>query len=177
MPISISGDGPITGITSLNTTVSSTELGYLDGTTSAIQTQFNNTGIWQSWTPTWTNLTVGNAVQIARYTQIGKTVFGILRIQLGSTSSVAGDPVFTLPVNASSNYQTGYIFSIGEFTAHDLGNQLYFGRVQLSTVSSAGFYLFLVNGTYALPISVTSTQPFTWGATDSLNIKFQYEAA
>lgn len=44
MPISISGDGPITGITSLNTTVSSTELGYLDGTTSAIQTQINSSG-------------------------------------------------------------------------------------------------------------------------------------
>lgn len=41
MPIAINGSGPITGITSLNTMVSDTELGYLDGVTSAIQTQIN----------------------------------------------------------------------------------------------------------------------------------------
>ena len=44
MPITINGTGPIDGITSLNTSVSSTELGYLDGTTSAIQTQINTAG-------------------------------------------------------------------------------------------------------------------------------------
>lgn len=41
MPVAINGSGPITGVTSLNTTVSDTELGYLDGVTSAIQTQIN----------------------------------------------------------------------------------------------------------------------------------------
>lgn len=44
MPITINGTGPIDGITSLNTTVSSTELGYLDGVTSALQTQINTAG-------------------------------------------------------------------------------------------------------------------------------------
>ena len=41
MPVTINGSGPIAGITSLNTSVSDTELGYLDGVTSAIQTQLN----------------------------------------------------------------------------------------------------------------------------------------
>ena len=44
MPITINGTGPIDGITSLNTTVSSTELGYLDGVTSAVQSQINTAG-------------------------------------------------------------------------------------------------------------------------------------
>lgn len=44
MPIAINGTGPITGITSLNTTVSDTELGYLDGVTSGIQSQINTAG-------------------------------------------------------------------------------------------------------------------------------------
>ncbi len=41
MPISINGTGPVTGITSINTSVSDTELGYLDGVTSALQTQLD----------------------------------------------------------------------------------------------------------------------------------------
>jgi hypothetical protein len=44
MPIVLNGSGPVTGVTSLNTTVSDTELGYLDGVTSAIQTQINTAG-------------------------------------------------------------------------------------------------------------------------------------
>ena len=44
MPITINGTGPIDGITSLNTSVSSTELGFLDGVTSGIQTQINTAG-------------------------------------------------------------------------------------------------------------------------------------
>lgn len=41
MPIVLNGSGPVTGVTSLNTTVSDTEIGYLDGVTSALQTQVN----------------------------------------------------------------------------------------------------------------------------------------
>jgi hypothetical protein len=45
MPLDINGQGSISGITSLNTsasvTLSETELGYLDGVTSGLQTQIN----------------------------------------------------------------------------------------------------------------------------------------
>lgn len=44
MPIVLNGSGPVTGVTSLNTTVSDTEIGYLDGVTSALQTQINTAG-------------------------------------------------------------------------------------------------------------------------------------
>lgn len=44
MAVSISGDGAVTGVASINTDVSSTELGYLDGVTSAIQPQIAGAG-------------------------------------------------------------------------------------------------------------------------------------
>jgi hypothetical protein len=44
MPIILNGDGPISGITSVNASVSATELGYLDGVTSGLQNQINNSG-------------------------------------------------------------------------------------------------------------------------------------
>ena len=45
MPIILDGTGPISGITSINASVSSTELGFLDGVTSGIQTQINSGGL------------------------------------------------------------------------------------------------------------------------------------
>ncbi len=57
-------------------------------------------GAWQSWTPTWTNVTVGNGTVTAKYKQVGKTVFYSLTFLLGNTSSVAGSMVFTLPVTS-----------------------------------------------------------------------------
>lgn len=44
MALRLSGDGNITGINSLNTDVSATELGYLDGISSSVQTQINTSG-------------------------------------------------------------------------------------------------------------------------------------
>jgi hypothetical protein len=48
MPLDINGQGSISGITSLNTSasvnLSETELGYLDGVTSGLQTQINTAG-------------------------------------------------------------------------------------------------------------------------------------
>lgn len=58
MPIVLNGSGPVTGVTSLNTTVSDTELGYLDGVTSALQTQINSK----------LNIAGGKILQIVRAT-------------------------------------------------------------------------------------------------------------
>lgn len=56
--------------------------------------------VWQSWTPTWANLTIGNSVVDGKYTIIGKTVFWRLVVDLGTTSSVGSAPTFTLPVTS-----------------------------------------------------------------------------
>jgi hypothetical protein len=56
------------------------------------------TGAWSSWSPTLTNLTLGNGTHSALYRQVGKTVDFIWSITLGSTSAVGTAPKFTLPV-------------------------------------------------------------------------------
>lgn len=174
MPLILNGDGSVGPL-------SATEVGYLDGVTSEVQTQINTVGIWQSWTPTWTNLTVGNGIQMARYVKIGKTVIGNIRFQVGTTTSVSSNPTFSLPV-ASFNYGSGFSASnfthpIGHITFHDFGANLFYGTVLFDTVSTAGFYLWNANSTNVATSGVTSTVPFTWGSTDSLNLHFQYEAA
>jgi hypothetical protein len=79
--------------------ITSTELGYIDGVTSSIQTQlgdraltsdFSNTA-WTAYTPTWTSdsgsPSIGNGTLVGRYKQLGKTVFFNLKLTYGSTTT------------------------------------------------------------------------------------------
>ena len=117
MPISISGDGPITGITSLNTTVDSTELGYLNGTTSAIQTQINtkiSSPAYTSWTPTVQNsagtanltLNVDYNLAEASYYRMGNFVYCVIKIR--DIRATKAGLRFTLPFTAlTADYMAG----------------------------------------------------------------------
>ena len=181
MPIVLNGSGPITGVTSLNTTVSDTEIGYLDGVTSALQTQLagkaDTQAAWQTFTPTYVNLTVGNGTTVARYVQIGKTVYGYLRFTLGSTSSVGTNPEFHVPVTQNSNVPD--FLPTGNAVITDTGTENYLGISVLRTGSPATirFMRTLISGSSAIPASITSTAPFTWTTSDILFMSFQYEAA
>lgn len=176
MPISISGDGPITGITSLNTTVSSTELGYLDGTTSAIQTQLNTkptggTGAWIAWTPSFTNFTLGNGTVTARYSQIGSTVFISIFLTWGSTTSATASSMqISLPITASSlnltNIGAGFLRDASAGTG-------VVGSMEFSSTTTA---VFGHSGTGSNS-TVTATAPFTWAVSDTIKMNGFYEAA
>jgi len=53
----------------------------------------NGIATWTSFTPTWTNLTVGNGTyDWSLYSQVNDIVFFSIRFTLGSTSSVGTTP-------------------------------------------------------------------------------------
>ena len=56
--------------------------------------------IWRAWTPTYTNITVGNGTVSARYVQIGPFVMLDWYLTFGSTSSMGTGPKVSLPVTA-----------------------------------------------------------------------------
>ena len=127
---------------------------------------------WTSYTPTWTNLTVGNGTQAFRYKQIGKTVYVQGLITLGSTSSVGGLIQFTNPVNQnSSNLQcvkTDTLLYRGGFNVGILypnGADKWYVRVINS------------NSTYAGTTDTSSTVPGTWTTSDFITVSYFYEAA
>jgi len=127
-------------------------------------------GGWTSYTPTLTNMTVGNGVVAAYYQKIGKTVFVWFRFDFGSTSSMGSNPRISLPVNSvRTKYgQTGVIADLGTAsyqTVLDIGS------------NKCDFYVIQANGTYANWNSITSTVPMTWGNGDYLDVSFYYEAA
>ena len=107
MPVVIGGSGPVTGVTSINTTVSDTELGYLDGVTSALQTQIDgkvtgSNAAWTSYAPTVTSGTgtITTATATGKYVQFGKTVIARGTVTITTAGTGAGGLFVTAPVTA-----------------------------------------------------------------------------
>ena len=131
---------------------------------------------WQSWTPTWTNVTVGNGTVVAAYGQIGKTVHFRLRFTLGSTSSISGTVVFSLPVTAVAELSSGQGYEIGICKFLDTGVAEYHAFTLIISTTTAGMYALNSSGTYASASTVNATVPFAFGNTDVMLITGTYEA-
>lgn len=120
---------------------------------------------WTSYTPTDTNVTVGNGTRLARYLQIGKTVHFMWDLTFGSTTAFTGTVNVGLPVAPAA---TGR-WAVGAFLL-DSGTQTY------------GWVASITSGTsVAVPTSssgggANATTPFTWTTNDRLTVSGTYEA-
>lgn len=132
---------------------------------------------WQSWTPTYTNLTVGNGVHASSYTQIGKTVIAIVQFTFGTTSTMGTNPSFTLPVTASAHPSTALNPYLGQVRFLDSGVAGYFGVIYYASTTAAGFFAMNTASTNATEAGVTATVPLAWGLSDGFAGTFIYEAA
>lgn len=129
---------------------------------------------WQTWTPTWTNLTTGNGTTVAKYVQTGKTVMAFLRFTLGTTSAVGTSPTFTLPVSTSASYVSNDI--LGQGAAYTGGQWL--SEVRWISTTTAAPFVWLASGTYVGTITTwTSAVPASWATGESFNLNMVYEAA
>lgn len=129
-------------------------------------------GAWVAWTPTLTNLTLGNGTVVAAYHQVGKLVNIRFLFTLGTTSAVGTDPTFSLPVTPRSLVTQQNFVAV--FT--DAGVAEYSG-VGVISGSTAKFRAIGAAGTYATFALPTATVPFTFGSTDLLAMYGSYEAA
>lgn len=128
---------------------------------------------WQSWTPTYTNLTVGNGTVKARYVQIGKTVHFRFWFDLGTTSSIGNDTKFSLPVAAHADYADAYI-SLGTAVVRDASaaNEIP-GVIYAENADTAFFIWPDWNGSANDP----ELFPITEDSSDFLTASGTYEAA
>lgn len=132
---------------------------------------------WSSWTPTWTNLSVGNGTVAARYTQIGKLVTCRLTLVFGSTTSITGVVSFSLPVTSVTYAGTALTQPLGTVILYDLGTALFAGRIRWASTTTAQPLVENTTGTYSVLTTLSSTVPFTWAAGDELQAEFTFEAA
>lgn len=132
---------------------------------------------WQSWTPTWTNLTVGNGtLNVAKYIQIGKTVRFYLKFTLGSTSSVGGSISFTTPTTISSNHTTAGSPGSAFVRIEDAGTRNFVGWADIITTTTMRILYYSVSGTTIIVSATSSTAPMTWTTGDAIAVKGFYES-
>ena len=126
-----------------------------------------------AYTPTLTNLTLGNGTLNAKYVRINKFIFGQISLVFGSTTIMGSSPSFSLPVTGATIIsQTG-----PQVYLLDSGVAFYIAGANLSTTSITP-YAVNVAGTYPTnSANFSLTVPFTWATNDSIQITFQYEVA
>lgn len=124
-----------------------------------------------SFTPTWTNLTVGNGTSIGRYTRVGEQVTVYIELTLGSTSSMGSGPeVSNLPFTVNSDY-----LAFGQGSLGDTGTNTYDG---LCVAVKASTRLVIqrrsVSGSNISHQSLSATTPFTWTTGDLIRMSITY---
>jgi hypothetical protein len=130
---------------------------------------------WTTYTPTLTNITIGNGTIVGRYKQVGKKVTVLVYVKWGSTTSASGGFVISLPVTGIASYST-YEPRFSS-TILDAGSAYYVGTLVLNSATKVDLLAILANGTYTNWTNVNATTPFTWTTNDMFSYMFTYEAA
>ncbi len=128
--------------------------------------------VWQSWAPTFTNLS-GGTLNYAKYTQVGKTVTAKLKYTLAG-AGISGAVTFSLPVTASADYTSTVEFFQASTALSDTGTALYMGEILWATSTTAQVR---ARTSSATVVALSSTFPHTWANTDFIQTTFTYEAA
>jgi hypothetical protein len=131
-------------------------------------------GEWEDYTPSNTNVTVGNGTETARFCRIGNTVFWRYSLRWGSTTSYGGDIQIGLPVtmaNPASDPQSPA--GAGSVTESGVASQ----PVTATASASDDDSVRLVHHELTSNGFVDATAPFTWGTADKIDVGGSYEAA
>lgn len=126
---------------------------------------------WQAWTPTFTNLTLGNGTVVARYAQIGKTVHCEFELTFGSTTTISAPAYISVPVTQKMTGDG----TLGWFL--DAGTAVYVAYFTNPNDVLFEIAVATVGGTYGGAAAVSATVPFTWGTGDKMWFRKTYEAA
>lgn len=156
--------GPVEGMTIYETDTDC----YATYTGTAWEYQLG--GVWSSWTPTLTAITLGNGTVTARYSITGKTISGQVVFTAGSTTTYSGGNLgFSVPVTPKSVTNLNLAPCGSAYVDNGTGATR---RIAATSIESAArFTLFYEGGT------VTSSAPLTLGTGSRIGIGFSYEAA
>ena len=132
-------------------------------------------GAWDTFTPTRTNLTIGNGTEVSRYFVAPRLVVWRYVLTFGSTTSISGDVSFSLPVDAASGSAEGAASAV--LTLVDEGTTSYLGHVRIGSTTTAQLRVWRADSTYVSLSALSSTVPHTWATTDKIRFTLAYEGA
>jgi hypothetical protein len=129
------------------------------------------TGDWTSFTPTFSGITIGNGTLTGKYNKIGKVMNVYVRLTFGSTTSITGTVILTIP---GSGFPA--IGTTCNIIYEDAGIGFYIGN---AVIYSGSAYLGSVRSstTFAQHEGLTATTPMTWTNSDGIIFNASYEVA
>jgi hypothetical protein len=148
---------------------------YTDGSVlpEHLVTSSGTSWAWQTWAPTYANITVGGGTLVARYNIIGKTVFCEWNLLCNvGTTSVGSSITISLPVTAAARYANMDRHSVGLATAVDDTTKVW-GGVAMIDNSTSVVAIRWDDGTGGLDTTI----PFTEVTGDTFSATWTYEAA
>jgi hypothetical protein len=134
----------------------------------------NGIGSYTAYTPTFTNLTVGNGTSSFAYAQVNKMVHVIGTFTFGTTSAITGlGPGISLPFTRAA--ATNPILGVGSYS--DAAVATYNAFLLSLTTTEVNLFAHTATGTYVSEVPVNTTVPFIWGNLDIIMINLIYRAA
>jgi hypothetical protein len=152
------------------------ELAGAKGDTGPSGPSASDAAAWTTYNPSWTasvtNPVIGNGTITGRYKQIGKTVFVVVKISMG-TSTTYGSGIWriSLPVNAFATYS-----AILPTTFLDDGINWFQGTSYTEYGGSTSYVTPVLDRGTTGSAAVDFATPFTWGASDALTFSGSYES-
>lgn len=134
----------------------------------------NSIGTWTDYTPTLTNVTLGNGTRSGRWTRQGDLVTFWARIAAGSTTSVTGLIGFSLPVTAAAGVHDAQFEGV---MIDATGPTRLAGFVDAVSTTQVDLYALSASGTYVSAVATSGTVPFTVANFDEYIVAGTYEAA
>ena len=122
---------------------------------------------WDSFTPSWDNITVGNGTTSGAYMKVGKTVNMRAHLGFGSTTSVLGVATLDFPVAPATIPTTSFIGLARLRCAGTTYVGIYNNLKAINALGAAGAYLNVS--------AISSTVPATWTTGDEITIQATYE--
>ena len=126
-------------------------------------------GNWETFTPTWTNLSVGNGTSTGRMWRNNGTLFLDVNILFGSTTSVSGNIGFTLPNSLNSVLPSTNFFKAGVVDAYDADNSA--NRKQGSAIMSGSTTSVIFSYAGSGGTTWNASTPFTWANGDAISFR------
>lgn len=117
---------------------------------------------WNTFTPSWTNLTVGNGTVSADYCYAPGGYRVRVTLVFGSTTSISGNVAFAIPNSETSRAGAR---SLGQCQFVDSGTRTYDGSAVCNASSSSVLLNHDQSGNAG---SVNATNPFTFTTGDSI---------
>jgi hypothetical protein len=143
---------------------------------SAQATGLKYAGLWQSFTPTISGITLGNGSKTASYAQIADTVFFRCVIVFGSTTSITGSVDLSLPTTPVG-YSTLDFMNIMNQVYDSSATAFYPSAANINVGNSVRTGTTSTSGSYAQFVEVSNVAPITFATGDSIAWQGTYQTS